>query len=106
MSTLRWLLSTPFRLVGYVFIVAAFAAGLYDIWRTVDGREGMTPLGQLWYNLSPDTLNLAQAAIQRGIHPALWDPAVVFLLNLPAWLSLFLVAAVALLIAQIIYRPR
>lgn len=107
MTTLRWLLSAPFRLAGYLFVVLAFLAGMFDIWQSVSQNgSGMTPLGQLWFNLSPETLNLAQAAIQRGLHPSIWDPGVQFLLGLPAWLSLFLCAAVVLLVAQLIYRPR
>jgi hypothetical protein len=37
-------------------------------------------LGQLWYNLSPSSLNLVQAVVQRYIHPFLWDPIIVTVL--------------------------
>ena len=42
--------------------------------------------GKLWFDVHPGSLNLAQAVIQRNLHPALWDPAIVWVLRLPAWL--------------------
>ena len=36
----------------------------------------VTVLGEIWYKLSPGPLNLAQALIQRYIHPKLWDPVI------------------------------
>ncbi|XWN32588.1 MAG: hypothetical protein ROR55_05595 [Devosia sp.] len=107
MSTLLWLISTPFRLAGYVFVLAAFGAGFHDLFQSVSqDRLVLTPLGELWFRLSADSLNLAQAAIQRGVHPKLWDPVIQTLLGLPGWLSLFILATITLLIAQLIYRPR
>ena len=36
-----------------------------------------TPLGESWYAVSPDTLNLAQAVIQRYTFPFIWDPVII-----------------------------
>ncbi len=52
-------------------------------------------VGELWFDLHVGSLNLAQAVIQRYLHPALWDPAIVWVLRLPAWL-VFAVPGLAL----------
>ncbi len=67
-----------------------------DILRYVetDGYAAIV-VGKLWFNLHVDSLNLAQAVVQRYIHPALWDPAIVWVLLLPAWL-VFAVPGLAL----------
>ncbi|MEM7694633.1 MAG: hypothetical protein AAF318_09280 [Pseudomonadota bacterium] len=107
MSGLLRLLSWPFRALGYVLVIAAAAAGFHDLWQSVQqDRLVLTSLGEFAYSLSADTLNLAQAAIQRGVHPALWDPAIVYFLKLPGFTGLLILAAVVLLIGQLIYRPR
>ncbi|PLX38690.1 MAG: hypothetical protein C0606_05415 [Hyphomicrobiales bacterium] len=45
----------------------------------------LTPLGEAWYALSPETLNLSQAAVERHVHPFLWDPIIQSVLLLPNW---------------------
>ncbi|TNE42024.1 MAG: hypothetical protein EP348_00405 [Alphaproteobacteria bacterium] len=53
------------------------------------------PLGQLWYNLDAQGLNLVQAIIQRYLFPGLWDPTITTVLLWPAWLD-FLVPGILL----------
>jgi len=107
MSSLLWLISLPFRVLGYVAVIAAFAAGFRDLWLSVESdRLELTPLGAIWYRFSPESLNALQAGIQRAVHPALWDPVMIAYLNLPAFMALLLLAALALLIGQLIYRSR
>jgi hypothetical protein len=43
-------------------------------------------VGELWFDLHVGSLNLAQAVVQRYLHPALWDTVVLWLLQLPVWL--------------------
>lgn len=106
MSLVLWLIATPLRLLGYLLLIAAFLAGANDLYRSVAlGEPALVSLGELWFRLSPETLNLAQAGIQRGVHPAVWDPGAQFLLMLPSWLSLFIIAALILALAHLIYRP-
>lgn len=107
MTSACWLLSLPVRALGYLCLVAGCAAGLQDVYQSVTSeRIVLTPLGSLWYALSPGTLNLLQAGIQRGVHPAVWDPGLQTLLRLPGWLVLFVVATLILLLARLIYQPR
>jgi len=103
----RWLVALPFRAVGSLCVVAAFGFGLADVWLTVQRDEVViTNLGEIWYAVSPQTLNLAQAAIQRGIHPAIWDPGVRLFLMLPGLLGFLVIGTLILLVAQLIYRAR
>ncbi|MBJ3777832.1 hypothetical protein [Acuticoccus mangrovi] len=107
MRRVRWLLSLPFRLLGGLLLLGGFVVGIIDLYHSVAAeRLVFTSLGEIWYGLSPGTLNLLQAGIQRHLDPRLWDPGVQTYLTLPGWLGLFILATLILLVAQLIYRPR
>ncbi len=74
------------RLVALFFACGAMIALGGDIWDAAAGG-GWRPqaLGQLWFALDRESLNLVQAVVQRYLHPWLWDPAIVRLLLWPAW---------------------
>lgn len=75
-----------FRVIGFVALAAAILAGISDGSMSIaQSRFVATPLGQIWFDLSPDTLNLSQAVVQRYVHPSVWDPAVLQVLTWPAW---------------------
>src|SRR5262245_43186340 len=59
-------------------LVGVYMTGTY---RPISAGEG-------WFTLDVGSLNLAQAVIQRYIHPFLWDPILASVLRWPAW-SLF-----------------
>jgi hypothetical protein len=84
------------RVVGWLLLLGAMVVVARDILRYVetDGYAAIA-VGKLWFSLHVDSLNLAQAVVQRYIHPALWDPAIVWVLRLPAWLA-FAVPGLAL----------
>lgn len=83
--------------IGWVLLLAALAAAGYELNAAIhNGAWHPVALGELWYRLSPDSLNLAQAVIQRYIAAWLWQPAIVSILRLPGWL-VFGVPAVLLL---------
>lgn len=44
-----------------------------------------TQLGGLWYQINAASLNLAQAGIQRSLHPVLWDPIAISILQVPVF---------------------
>ncbi len=62
----------------------------------------MKPLGQLWFEIDNGSLNLVQAVIQRYIFPELWDPVIVSMLLLPAWL----VFAIPAIVLTVLFRRR
>lgn len=106
MRTLAWLLSLPFRAVGYLAVVGALFTGFWDLYQSVSqDRMVLTPLGQFWSEISPGTLNLTQAVIQRYVHPGVWEHGVFWFLKLPGFTALLIFATVVLLVAQLIYRP-
>lgn len=75
-----------FRLLGYGFLAIAIIAGIADASGSIaQSQVYMAPLGQVWFNLSPETLNLSQAFTQRYVHPSLWDPGVQTVLTWPVW---------------------
>jgi hypothetical protein len=91
------------RWIGWLFLLSGLAVLVRDLIAWADsGRFAPIVLGQLWFDLAPASLNLAQAVIQRYIHPALWDPAIQRLLLLWAFPVLILIGF--LLIAA--FRPR
>lgn len=80
-------------LLSGTFALAALGAGLYDLFGG-PARSGLFHTGgEIWFSLSPDSLNLMQAVTQRYVSPELWDPTIVAVLKLPAVLSLGLLAA-------------
>jgi hypothetical protein len=75
-----------FRFLGYGLLAVAIIAGISDASSSIALSEvRMAPLGKVWFDLSPESLNLAQAVVQRHIHPALWDPAIQEILTWPVW---------------------
>jgi len=73
------------RFLGWLLILAALLMGGYDAyqWHYHD-QHHVTAAGELWRNMSPSTLDLAQNEVERHVAPALWDRIVRPLLALPA----------------------
>jgi hypothetical protein len=76
------------RVIGLGLVLLAALTLAYDlvIGLSGGGTLGFASLGELWGRLSAGSLNLVQAIVQRYLFPALWDPVLVTLLLLPAWL--------------------
>lgn len=91
------------RFLAVVSLAVAVILAVIDATRSIAAADlVLTPLGSSWFAASPATLNLAQAVVQRYVFPALWDPVVVSILNLPGF-AVFLV--LALLFHMIGRRP-
>lgn len=100
-------IALPFRLVGIGFFLLFVTAAGYDTVRSVAaGGLRLSRLGELWFQISPGTLNLAQALTQRYVSPYLWDPVIQTLLAWPAVVSLAILSVAFGLFARIIHRPR
>jgi hypothetical protein len=77
------------RLIGWLVLIAALVAEGHDLWGLYDtGHYEVSVLGKLWFEISPNTLLLAQPAIQRHVAAWLWDPVIASLLQWPAALTL------------------
>lgn len=72
---------------GWVLLVLAFAGGAAAVIpRTLTGGGFVVSAYDLWYAAWPGSLIITQIRIERFLHPWLWDPILVTLLALPAWL--------------------
>ncbi len=93
-KTVGWLL-------GWLLLaLALMAAGAEAVASLRAGEWQPMALGQLWYDLDSGSISLMQAVVQRYLHPAIWDPGVVAVLQWPAWLVALIPAAVLLLLGR------
>jgi len=80
------MLKSILRVFALFALAMALITAVLDITRSIaDSTLIMTPLGVDWFNLSPSTLNLSQATVQRYVHPYLWDPVIQTILQAPSW---------------------
>jgi hypothetical protein len=83
-----------FRALALFALAVAVVMAVLDATRSIGASHLMlTPLGESWYSVSPETLNLSQALIQRYTLPMLWDPVMIWILNLPGFVVFAVLAA-------------
>ena len=72
------------RLSGLLLIAAGFVGLVIDGTRSIaNGTLIFTPLGEVAFRVFGERYLLLQPAIERRIHPLLWDPVVLNLTLLP-----------------------
>ncbi|KRE00588.1 hypothetical protein ASE61_21420 [Bosea sp. Root670] len=73
------------RLIGYVFVAAGFVALVIDGARSI-ANAGLRfmPVSEALIALVQERYQLIQPAIERNIHPWLWDPLLLTVLRAPA----------------------
>jgi len=75
------------RIFGWILLLAALGAFAYEVMVAIDhGSWRMIALGEIWFKLHPQSLNTAQAGIQRHVAPWLWEPVITTILLWPGWL--------------------
>jgi hypothetical protein len=85
------------RFLGLCLLATAFVTLLGDVTRSVAGaRLSVTSLGETLMALVPGELALAQAFVARQVHPFIWDPVLVDLMRLPAWLAVGAIGCLAI----------
>ena len=88
------MVSFVFRVIGLWLVAVGVVAAAIDGTKTIAASKLMlTPLGYHWFQLAPQSLNGAQAGIQRNVSPLLWDPVIQSILLLPTWLVAGLLGA-------------
>jgi hypothetical protein len=65
-----------------------------------------TPLGEALFRYDAGLLNTAQAVIQRYIAPAIWDDAVLPLLERPSWVLPVALGALLLMMRGLLVAGR
>ena len=73
-----------FRFFLGLFFAVLTGASLLSDFISGEGELILRPLGQYWFELSPGSLQLIQPAIERYLHPYLWDPLIQTVLTWPA----------------------
>lgn len=74
------------RLVGYALAIVAFASFVIDGAQSIAASEiVVTSLGAIWNNVQPGGVAIARAAFEHRAPALLWDPVVVTILGMPAF---------------------
>jgi hypothetical protein len=92
------------RALAWIFLLAAVIALVNDLTRAnATGLFVQTSLMAYWKTLAPQSLAAFAGFVQRVLSPRLWDPVLVRVLVLPAWMAL---CAAGLLCALLGRRKR
>ena len=96
---------TPMRLVlraiGWTFLsIALILLGRDLIHFATEGRFEPIVLGFLWHSLHSSSLQLAEAAVSRYVHPFLWHPVITTILLWPAFAVFGVLGALFLLLGR------
>ncbi len=92
------------RIIGFFLITLALLLMLLEISFLFTGHSLLQPLGQIWFEINSNGLNLAQAITQRYISVWVWDYIFVPLLNMPAWKSLTAVVLIFFVIGRLLSK--
>jgi hypothetical protein len=85
------------RMLGLLLIAAGFVGLVIDGTRSIaNGALTFTALGEVGYRVLGERYLLLQPAIERHIHPFLWDPIVLNLTLAPAALFALVLGAILL----------
>ncbi len=80
MVLLRW--------IGNLLLLAAAIALIYDLTPWLQGRPlAFASLAADWKAVAPAWYQAAQEGLQH-VHPALWNPMLLGVLRIPAWIGL------------------
>ncbi|MGV3633416.1 MAG: hypothetical protein ACO1NY_03645 [Pseudorhodoplanes sp.] len=89
------------RLIGVIFLAAAFILGVYDGARSIaDSRVYLYKLGQLWTDIHAASMQAAQAKVQESLPAVVWNPVISTILDQPAWLIFGIIGMVLILIGR------
>src|ERR687893_1605783 len=89
------------RALGLILIALGFVGIVIDGTRSIaNGSVMFTPLGEAAFRALGERYLLLQPAIERHVHPALWDPVVLNLTLLPASVVGFCLGVVLLWLGQ------
>ena len=97
---------TIVRITGFLLTVAGFVFLVIDGAATIGtGKLLTTPLGQTAFSLFPNSFPILQPAIERHVHPLLWDPLLLNFFLLPTFLALIVLGVLLLIIGRPRERP-
>lgn len=89
------------KVLGLVLVAAGFIGIVVDGTRSIANQEIVfAPLGQVLFQMFPETFPILEPAIARHVSPFLWDPVILTVLLWPASLVSFVLGALLLWAAQ------
>jgi len=90
------------RFLGVLFLTVGVIALCHDLLATLRGADGfhLSALGEWWFSLHPDSLQLLQPAVERHLSPALWDPGIQTLLEWPLAIEGLVLGSLLLLLGR------
>ncbi len=92
------------RVLGFILIASGFVGLVVDGTRSIaNNAVSFTPLGGVALSLFRDRYLALQPAIERNLHPFLWDPILLNLTLAPASLVAFAFGAILLWLG---HKPR
>lgn len=92
------------RVIGLVILAGGFAALLVDGTRSIAASTlSLTRFGDLCLHFFPKAFPQLQLAVERNIHPLVWDPFLRGFFMIPAWIVLI---ALGLLLIWLASRRR
>ncbi len=75
------------RLIGIMLLCIAVAAIGWEIYVSLQAASyRLIATGEWWYRLDVASLNMAQAVVQRYVHPFLWEGVIAPVLTWPLWI--------------------
>lgn len=93
------------RLLGFILLAGALVALVYDLGGfSQSAEDGLSPLGALWFQLHPGSLNMLQAGVERNIDQDLWHETIFPILELPAVFVLAIPGLVLLLLSTFFHK--
>ena len=88
------------RVIALILIFVACAIlGRDGLASLSESRLALLPLGELWFNLSPGSLNGLQAGVERYLSVAIWDAAIAPVLHAPAFVFPMAIGLILLLLS-------
>ncbi len=83
---------------GLIFFVMSILSIYLDVLLHIDGSEGYTQIGQMWYKYAPNSLQIAEVIVSRYVDPCsslevlncsgfVWHPIISTFLIFPGGLT-------------------
>ena len=97
---MKWV-KTIGRVLSWLLLALAFmGVGAEALASLQAGTWETISFGQIWYDIHKESLALAQPAVQRYLHPVIWDYLLVSILLWPAWLLPLILGLVLMLLCR------
>jgi hypothetical protein len=75
------------RILGVWLLLLAMVAAVVDATKSLAGGGAwvVTPMGEQWRQLGPESLKAAQAWVVTTLGKFMWDPVIATILHAPTW---------------------